>query len=129
MFSATSSSCSAEQKPTQATAGKTHISRITDWKPYRYGHKVRAIMAAPTVFSSFPKIGIRPAIDGRYGGVRESLEDQTMEMARSAAALISSTLRYPDGSPVECVISDTCIGGVAEASACAEKFARENVGV
>ncbi|MCF7675518.1 MAG: L-fucose isomerase [Akkermansiaceae bacterium] len=84
---------------------------------------------SPTVFSSFPKIGIRPAIDGRYGGVRESLEDQTMDMARSAAALISSSLRYPDGSPVECVIADTCIGGLPEAAACAEKFARENVGV
>jgi L-fucose isomerase len=82
-----------------------------------------------SVFTTFPKIGIRPAIDGRYGGVRESLEDQTMEMARSAAALISSSLCYPDGSPVVCVISDTCIGGLPEASACAEKFARENVGV
>ncbi len=82
-----------------------------------------------TVFSSFPKIGIRPAIDGRYGGVRESLEDQTMDMARAAANLISSELRYPDGSPVECVIADTCIGGLPEAAACAEKFARENVGV
>ncbi len=82
-----------------------------------------------TVFTSFPKIGIRPAIDGRYGGVRESLEDQTMAMARSAADLISSSLRYPDGSPVVCVIADTCIGGLPEAAACAEKFARENVGV
>jgi len=82
-----------------------------------------------SVFTSFPKIGIRPAIDGRYGGVRESLEDQTMDMARSAAALIASSLRYPDGSPVVCVIADTCIGGLPEASACAEKFARENVGV
>ena len=82
-----------------------------------------------SVFTCFPKIGIRPAIDGRYGGVRESLEDQTMDMARSAAALISSSLRYPDGSPVVCVIADTCIGGLPEASACAEKFARENVGV
>ena len=82
-----------------------------------------------TVFTSFPKIGIRPAIDGRYGGVRESLEDQTMAMAQSAADLISSSLRYPDGSPVVCVIADTCIGGLPEAAACAEKFARENVGV
>ncbi len=82
-----------------------------------------------TVFSSFPKVGIRPTIDGRYGGVRESLEDQTMAMAQAAADLISSNLRYPDGSPVQCVISDTCIGGVAEAAACAEKFSRENVGV
>ena len=64
-----------------------------------------------SVFTSFPKIGIRPAIDGRYGGVRESLEDQTMAMAQSAAELISSSLRYPDGSPVVCIIADTCIGG------------------
>ncbi|HEX5399130.1 MAG TPA: L-fucose isomerase, partial [Verrucomicrobiae bacterium] len=77
---------------------------------------------------SLPKIGIRPAIDGRLGGVRESLERQTMDMARAAAKLISSSLRYPNGKKVECVIADTCIGGVAEASACAEKFAREGVG-
>src|SRR5579864_6871454 len=78
---------------------------------------------------SLPKIGIRPTIDGRLGGVRESLEKQTMDMAKSAAKLISASLRYPNGQPVECVIADTCIGGVAEASACAEKFAKENVGV
>lgn len=75
-----------------------------------------------------PKIGIRPVIDGRQGGVRESLEAQTMGLARRAAALLS-TLRHPDGSPVVCVIADTTIGGVAEAAACAEKFAREGVGV
>ena len=74
-----------------------------------------------------PKIGIRPCIDGRRKGVRESLEEQTMNMAQAAAALISSTLRYPDGKPVECVIADTTIGGVAEAAACAEKFAGLNV--
>ncbi|MBK7213084.1 MAG: L-fucose isomerase [Bacteroidales bacterium] len=78
---------------------------------------------------SFPRIGIRPVIDGRRKGVRESLEEQTMNMAKSAAALISSTLFYPDGSPVECVIADTCIGGVAEAADCAEKFSRSGVGV
>ncbi len=79
--------------------------------------------------ATFPKVGIRPTIDGRLGGVRESLETQTMEMARAAAALISSTLRYPNGQPVECVIADSTIGGVAEAAACAEKFSREGVGV
>ena len=78
---------------------------------------------------SLPRIGIRPAIDGRRKGVRESLEEQTMNMAKAAAKLISDNLRYPDGSPVECVIADTCIGGVAEAALCADKFARENVGV
>lgn len=78
---------------------------------------------------NLPKIGIRPTIDGRLGGVRESLEDQTMNLAKSVANLISSELRYPTGETVECVIADTCIGGVAEASACAAKFAREGVGV
>lgn len=78
---------------------------------------------------TFPKIGIRPAIDGRRRGVRESLEEQTMNMARAAASLIGGNLKYPDGSPVECVIADTCIGGVAEAARCADKFAREGVGV
>jgi L-fucose isomerase len=77
----------------------------------------------------FPKIGIRPTIDGRRKGVRESLEDQTMNMAKATAKLLSESLRYPDGSPVECVIADTCIGGVAESSACADKFAKSGVGV
>ena len=78
---------------------------------------------------ALPKVGIRPTIDGRLGGVRESLETQTMDLAKSAAAFISSSLCYPNGQPVACVIADTCIGGVAEAAACAEKFAREGVGV
>jgi L-fucose isomerase len=79
--------------------------------------------------TTYPKIGIRPTIDGRLGGVRESLEDRTMQQARAVAELIMEELRYPDGSPVLCVIADTCIGGVKEAAACAEKFKRENVGV
>jgi len=74
-----------------------------------------------------PKIGIRPIIDGRRKGIRESLEDQTMNMAKAAAELISSNLRYPNGKPVECIIAKTTIGGVAEAAACAEYFASENV--
>jgi L-fucose isomerase len=78
---------------------------------------------------TLPKIGIRPAIDGRRNGVRESLEGQTMAMAQSAAQLLSQNLRHPNGLPVECVIADTCIGGVAEAAEAAEKFAREGVGV
>jgi L-fucose isomerase len=81
------------------------------------------------VLGDFPKVGIRPAIDGRRKGVRESLEDQVMNMAKSAAELISGNLRYLDGKPVECIIADTCIGGVAEASMCAEKFRRNGVGV
>jgi L-fucose isomerase len=76
-----------------------------------------------------PKIGIRPAIDGRRKGVRESLENQTMEMAKSAAKLFTENLRHPNGLPVECVIADTCIGGVAEAAEAADKFARQGVDV
>ena len=76
-----------------------------------------------------PKIGIRPAIDGRQRGVRESLEEQTMNLAQSVAALINAELRHGDGSPVECIIADGTIGRVAEAAACAEKFEREGVQV
>lgn len=79
--------------------------------------------------NNYPKIGIRPIIDGRRGGIRESLEDTTMNLAKSVAKLYESELRYPDGSPVQCVIADTCIGGVKEAADCAVKFERENVGV
>ena len=75
----------------------------------------------------YPKIGIRPTIDGRWGGVRESLEEQTMAMAQNAKALIEENLRYPDGTPVQCVIADSTIGGGAEAAACADKFTTENV--
>lgn len=84
-----------------------------------------------TVFTHnpFPKVGIRPIIDGRRRGVRESLEDQTMAMAKAAAKLISDNLRYPDGTKVECVIADTTIGGRFEAAQCANKFAANNVGV
>jgi L-fucose isomerase len=77
----------------------------------------------------YPKVGIRPIIDGRQGGVRESLEDQTMNMAKNAAALISSKLFYPDGTPVQCVIADSTIGRVPETAACAEKFEKEGVGL
>ncbi len=76
-----------------------------------------------------PKVGIRPTIDGRRDGVRESLEEQTMSMAIAAAELITRDLRHPNGMPVECVIADSCIGGVAEAAATADKFAQEGVGV
>ena len=74
-----------------------------------------------------PRIGIRPIIDGRWGGVRESLEEQTMNMAHAAAKLISENLRYPDGTPVECVIGCTTIGSGAEAAKVAEQFSTENV--
>jgi L-fucose isomerase len=76
-----------------------------------------------------PKIGIRPAIDGRLGGVRESLEGPTMALARAVADLLIGSLRHANGLPVECVIADTCIGGVAEAARAADRFAREGVGL
>ena len=78
--------------------------------------------------SKYPKIGIRPTIDGRQGGVRESLEEKTMNLAKAVANLISSNLKNGDGSPVECVIADSTIGRVAESAACAAKFEREGVG-
>ena len=76
----------------------------------------------------WPKIGIRPTIDGRMGGVRESLENQTMNMAKSVVELLTVNLKYPDGTPVQCVIANTTIGRVAESAACAEQFKKENVG-
>ena len=76
-----------------------------------------------------PKVGIRPTIDGRRKGVRESLEDTTTGMAQSVADFISANLRHPNGLPVECVIADTCIGGVAEAAQTAAKFSKEGVGI
>jgi len=88
--------------------------------PYRDGQRL---------VGNLPKVGIRPAIDGRRKGVRESLEKQTMRMARGLAGFITENIRHPDGSEVECVIADTCIGGVAEAARAQEKFAREGVGV
>ncbi len=78
--------------------------------------------------NKYPKIGIRPTIDGRQGGIRESLEEKTMCLAKAVAELITKNLKNGDGSPVECVISDSTIGRVAEAAACAEKFEREGVG-
>ena len=75
----------------------------------------------------YPKIGIRPTIDGRWGGVRESLEEQTMAMAENAKKLIEENLRYPDGTPVQCVIADSTNGGGAEAATCADKFSTQNV--
>ncbi len=78
--------------------------------------------------SKYPKIGIRPVIDARQGGVRESLEEKTMSLAKAVANLIANNLKNGDGSPVECVIADGTIGRVAETAACAEKFEREGVG-
>lgn len=76
-----------------------------------------------------PKIGIRPTIDGRRRGVRESLEEQTMNLAKRAAEFLSANLKHPSGHAVECVIADTCIGGGAEAAMCQDKFEKEQVAV
>ncbi|WP_234567104.1 L-fucose isomerase [Rhodohalobacter sp. 614A] len=81
------------------------------------------------VIGRTPKVGIRPVIDGRRRGVRESLEEQTMNMAKNAAAFITENITHSNGLPVECVIADTCIGGVAEAARAAQKFEEEGVGV
>lgn len=79
------------------------------------------------MFTQLPKIGIRPTIDGRRKGVRESLEAQTMDMAKAVAQLISKTLKYPNGEAVQCVIADTTIGGVTEANKAKEKFEQHQV--
>ncbi|MCH4887684.1 L-fucose isomerase [Acidaminobacter sp. JC074] len=78
---------------------------------------------------SLPKVGIRPTIDGRRRGVRESLEEQTMKMAVNVAHFIEGALRHASGEKVTCVIADSCIGGIAEAARCEEKFSREGVGL
>ncbi|HIT84631.1 MAG TPA: L-fucose isomerase [Candidatus Ornithomonoglobus intestinigallinarum] len=75
----------------------------------------------------YPRIGIRPVIDGRWGGIREGLEEQTMNMARAAKELIESNIKYRDGSPVQCIIAESTIGGGAEAARCEDYFSRENV--
>ena len=86
-------------------------------------------MAESRLIGGYPVIGIRPTIDGRRGalGVRESLEEQTMNMAKSAKKLFEENLKYSNGEPVKVVIADTTIGRVPEAAACAEKFKREGV--
>ena len=81
------------------------------------------------LIGGLPKVGIRPVIDGREGGIRESLEKQTMMMARSAARLIEENLRFPSGEKVACVVAETTIGGVADAANCSDLFARVGVGV
>lgn len=76
-----------------------------------------------------PKVGIRPTIDGRRKGVRESLEEQTLSMAKSAASLITKKIKHSNGMPVECVVADTCIGGISESTKTDEKFEKEGVDV
>ncbi|MEG1887850.1 MAG: L-fucose isomerase, partial [Oscillospiraceae bacterium] len=88
-------------------------------------------MSKSRLIGDYPVIGIRPTIDGRRGAlkVREGLEEQTMNMARSAAKLFTENLRYSNGEPVRVVIADTTIGRVAEAAACAAKFKNQNVDI
>ena len=86
-------------------------------------------MAKSRLIGDYPVIGIRPTIDGRRGPlkVRESLEEQTMNMAKSAAELFRQNIRYSNGEPVKVIIADTTIGRVAEAAACADKFRKAGV--
>lgn len=86
-------------------------------------------MSTYKLIGSLPKIGIRPVIDGRLGGIRESLESQTMLMAQKVADLLQKELKYIDGTPVQCVIADSTIGRVAEAAACEDKFEKSGVGL
>lgn len=88
-------------------------------------------MAENRYIGDYPVIGIRPTIDGRRGAlkVRESLEDQTMNMAKAAADLFTKNLKYSNGEPVKVVIADTTIGRVAEAAACEAKFKKEGVAI
>ncbi len=88
---------------------------------------MNATIHGTRLVGSLPKVGIRPTIDGREGGVRESLEEQCMAMAQGAAKLIEENVRFSSGEKVECVIADTTIGGVSESAACADKFRREGV--
>lgn len=88
-------------------------------------------MSENRYIGEYPLIGIRPTIDGRRGvlGVRESLEEQTMNMAKSAAKLFTENLKYSNGEPVKVIIADTTIGRVAEAAACADKFRKAGVDI
>ena len=88
-------------------------------------------MAKSRLIGDYPVIGIRPTIDGRRGKikVRESLEDQTMNMAKAAAELIRQNVFYSNGEPARVIIADTTIGRVAEAAACADKFRKNGVDI
>ena len=88
-----------------------------------------AINTSGRFVGDWPRIGIRPAVDGRQHGVRESLEEQTRAMAIRTADLLRANLRYPDGTPVEVVVPEHNIGGVYEAAKVAELFRKEGVGV
>lgn len=114
----------------QNTRAETPCIRQTDIADTAYPTDITTNLTynTVTIMKKYPKIGIRPTIDGRQGGVRESLEEKTMNLAKAVAELITKNLRHGDGTPVECVIADGTIGRVAESAACAEKFEREGVG-
>ena len=88
-------------------------------------------MAKSRLIGDYPVIGIRPTIDGRRGKikVRESLEEQTMNMAKAAAKLIEDNVFYSNGEHAKVIIADTTIGRVAEAAACADKFRKAGVDI
>ena len=88
-------------------------------------------MAESRLIGGYPVIGIRRIIDGRRGPlkVRESLEEQTMNMAKAAQKLFTDNLKYSNGEPVKVVISETSIGRVAEAAQVAEQFRKEGVDI
>ena len=90
---------------------------------------LKIISPVNRLVGTMPKVGIRPTIDGRRGGIRESLENQTMNMAKNAAKFLEKNLKHSNGLPVECVVSDKCIGGFAEAAMSQEKFKKEGVGL
>jgi hypothetical protein len=113
-------------KPGAATA-RTDERRASKCKETMDIAEIRLNSPTNRLIGDMPKIGIRPTIDGRRKGVRESLEEQAMSLAQAAARFLHENLRHANGLPVECVIADTCIGGVAEAAQCAEKFACEEL--
>ena len=86
-------------------------------------------MPADRLIGALPSIGIRPVIDGREEGIRESLESQTLDMAKAVASFLRQYLRCASGEDVKCVVPDFTIGGVADAARCAELFREQNVGV
>ena len=88
-------------------------------------------MANNRYAGDYPVIGIRPIIDARRGPMklRESLEDQTMELALAAKKLFEENLYYSNGEKVKVIIADHSIGRVPEAAACADQFKKEGVDI
>jgi L-fucose isomerase len=131
------SKCYVSSSKQKVIVRARNFGNITGTDPKKSKPMKSAVSPAPLkvtapvnrLIGDMPKVGIRPTIDGRLHGVRESLEATTMGMAKNVARLIESTLRHANGLPVECVIADSCIGGVAEAAQAAEKFRKEGVGV